>query len=260
MSAIDGALGLARRGMRIHPCVPDKKLPLLDGWPSRASLDPRTIEFWWRRWPNANPAVATGGPTRLLVVDIDPDADGETSMAVLEREYGGVPATVEVVTPRGGRHLYLLVPAWRAMPGNSAGKLGPGIDTRGEGGYVLVPPSKVGGRAYTWSVDSGDRIAIAPLWLLDILECGGGNGKATPADEWLELVTAGVDEGARNQSVTRIAGLLFQRFRATEAELAAELVACWNATRCRPPLEAAELKRTVDSIADREMKRRGLSA
>jgi hypothetical protein len=111
---------------------------------------------------------------------------------------------------------------------------------------------------YTWSVDSGDRIAEAPGWLLELLASGGSDGKATPPEEWLELVTAGVEEGARNYSVARIAGLLFRRFRATEAELAAELVACWNATRCRPPLEAIELKRTLDSIAAKEMQRRGL--
>jgi hypothetical protein len=262
VNAVDAALGLARRGMRIHPCAPGQKVPLLEDWPAKATLDPTTIKAWWRRWPNANLAVAAGGSMRLLVVDIDPDANGETSMAALEREYWGIPATVEVVTPRGGRHLYLIVPNGRPMPGNSAGKLGPGIDTRGEGGYVLAPPSVVNGRAYTWSVDSGDRIAIAPAWLLDSLEQSGGNGKATPPDEWLELVTAGVDEGARNQSIARVAGLLFRRLvrRAPEeATLVEELVACWNAVNCRPPLQAVELKRTLDSIAAREKQRRRLA-
>jgi Bifunctional DNA primase/polymerase, N-terminal/Primase C terminal 1 (PriCT-1) len=200
---------------------------------------------------------------RLLVVDIDPDKGGETSFSNLERQHGAVRLTVEVVTPRGGRHLYLLVPNGRTMPGNSAGKLGKGIDTRGEGGYVLVPPSRIGGRAYSWSIDSCDHIAMAPAWLLDILERGGGNGKVTPPDEWLQLVTAGVDEGARNQSIARVAGLLFRRLvrrEPEEATLVEELVACFNAVKCRPPLEATELKRTLDSIAAREMKRRGLSA
>ncbi len=177
------ALALARRGLRVHPCRPDSKLPLLDHWPNRASLDPRTIECWWRRWPTANIAIATGGKMRLLVVDVDPDAGGEATLAVLEREHGALPATVECITPRGGRHLYLLVPSGRPMPGNSAAKLGDGVDTRGRHGYVLAPPSTVNGRAYSWSVDSGDRIAEAPGWLLDLLDHAAGNGHPTPPEE-----------------------------------------------------------------------------
>jgi hypothetical protein len=250
------ALGYARRGLRIHPCVPGQKTPLLEDWPNRATLDPRTIESWWRRWPEANIGIAGGGEARLLVIDIDPDAGGEAAFTDLERAHGPLPSSVEAVTPRGGRHLYFLVPNGRAMPGNSAGKLGDGIDTRGRGGYVLAPPSSVNGRSYVWSVDSGDRIAEAPTWILDLLEQSGGNGHTTPPEEWLKLVTAGVAEGARNQTIARIAGLLFRRL--PDPALAAELVACWNRVKCRPPLGAEELKRTVDSIAAKEMRRRGL--
>jgi hypothetical protein len=256
MSGLDGALGLARRGMRIHPCVPDQKLPLLEDWPAKATLAQRTIESWWRRWPNANPAVATGGAMRLLVVDIDPDKNGEASFAHLEHEHGALPPTVEVITPRAGRHLYLIVPNGRPMPSNSAGRLGPGVDTRGDGGYVLVPPSKVGLRSYEWSVDSGDRIAMAPAWLLDILERGGGNGNATSPEVWRKLVE-GVEAGARNDSITRLAGLLLRRL--PDPLVAAQLVLAFNDARCHPPLPAEEVQRTLDSIAAREMKRRGLA-
>jgi hypothetical protein len=251
------ALALGRRGMRIHPCVPSAKVPLLEDWPSRATLDHRTIESWWRRWPGANVGIATGGTMRLLAVDIDPDAGGEAGLAALEREHGAPPATVEVVTPRGGRHLYLIVPDGRPMPGNSVGRLAPGIDTRGDGGYVLAPPSVVAGRRYSWSVDSANRVAMAPCWLLDRLAQGCGNGEATPPEQWLQLVTSGVEQGARNQSVARLAGLLFRRLAAPK--LVAELIACFNAVKCQPPLGAEELRRTLDSIAAREMRRRGLT-
>jgi Bifunctional DNA primase/polymerase, N-terminal/Primase C terminal 1 (PriCT-1) len=253
-----GALALARRGLRVHPCRPGEKLPLLHDWPAKATLDPITIKAWWQRSPQANVAVATGGEARLLVVDVDPDAGGEASFAQLERDHDAMPATAEVVTPRGGRHLYFLVPAGRPMPGNSASKLGAGVDTRGQGGYVLAPPSVVNGRSYTWSVDSGDRIAEAPGWLLGLLERSGGNGAPTPPEEWQALALEGVDHGARNQTIARVAGLLFRRL--PEPTLAAQLVACFNAVKCRPPLGAEELKRTLDSIAAREMRRRGLQS
>jgi hypothetical protein len=254
---VRAALAYARRGLRVHPVVPGEKLPLLEDWPNRATLDPTTITSWWRRWPNANIGIATGGEARLLAIDVDPDAGGEASFAKLEREHGSIAPTVEVVTPRGGRHLYLLVPGARPMPGNSAGKLGHGIDTRGQGGYVLAPPSVVNGRAYTWSVDSGDRISEAPAWLLDRLERAGTNGQATPPDEWQAIALEGVDHGARNQTIARVAGLLFRRL--PDPILVAELVACFNAVKCRPPLGAEELKRTIDSIAAAEMRRRALS-
>jgi hypothetical protein len=257
------ALALARRGMRVHPVAADRKVALLEDWPNRATLDPTTIAAWWRRWPNANVAIATGGAMRLLVVDIDTDAGGEASIAALEREHGTLPATVETITPRSGRHIYMIVPNGRPMPGNTAGKLGEGVDTRGQGGYVLAPPSVVGGRAYAWSVDSGDRIADAPDWLLDLLERGGSNGQTTAPEEWQRIALEGVDHGTRNHTIAKIAGLLFRRLvrgRPEEVTLAAELVACFNAVKCRPPLGAEELKRTLDSIAAREMRRRGLSS
>jgi Bifunctional DNA primase/polymerase, N-terminal/Primase C terminal 1 (PriCT-1) len=258
MNAADRAraeLAYARRGLRIHPCRPDEKLPLLEDWPHRATLDPHTIASWRRRWPHANVAIATGGAMRLLVVDVDPDQGGEAAMAELEREHGSMPVTAEVITPRGGRHIYLIVPSGRPMPGNSASKLGHGVDTRGQNGYVLAPPSTVNGRPYTWSVDSGDRIAEAPPWLLDRLD-HAGNGNATPPEEWQSIALAGVDEGQRNQTIAKIAGLLLRRL--PDPILAAELVACFNAVKCRPPLDPAELKRTIDSIAAKEMRRRGL--
>ena len=177
-------------------------------------------------------------------------------MAALEREHGAVPATAEVVTPRGGRHLYLIVPSGRPMPGNSAGRIGDGIDTRGHHGYVLAPPSMVKSGAYAWSVDSGDRIAEAPVWLLSLLDRPGTNGHATAPEVWQAIALAGVDHGVRNQTIARVAGLLFRRL--PDPTLAAELVACFNRIKCRPPLDSAELKRTLDSISAKEMRRRGL--
>jgi hypothetical protein len=154
-----------------------------------ATLDERTIANWWRRYLWANVAVATGSPMRLLVVDIDLDAGGEASLVALEREHGALPATVEALTPGGERHLYFLVPVERPLPTISAGKLGPGIDHRCQGGYVAAPPSTVARKAYTWSVNSADRFADAPAGLLDLLGRGRGNRSATPPEEWLQLVT-----------------------------------------------------------------------
>jgi hypothetical protein len=276
------AIAYARRGLPVLPCwwtddlaercacgaepgaCKPGKHPCGDLVPhgvKDATLDLRTIENWWRRYPPANIGIACGRDFRLLVVDVDPDSGGDDSLEGLEREHGALPPTIEATTPRGGRHLYLIVPSGRPLPTISAGRLGPGIDHRCQGGYVLAPPSTIFGRPYAWAPSNTKRFAVAPDWILERLgRSGSGNGQATSPEEWLALVTAGIDEGARNHAVARIAGLLFRRLRATEAEIAAELVGCFNAVKCRPPLDAAELKRTLDSIAAKEMQRRGLTS
>jgi Bifunctional DNA primase/polymerase, N-terminal len=116
-------------------------------------------------------------------------------LAALEREHGALSATIECITPRGGRHVYFIVPNGRRMPGNTAGKIGAGIDTRGRNGYVVAPPSTVNGRPYAWSVDSGDRIAEVPGWLLDMLQRSSGNGHAMPPEEW---------QGSRSPASTKV--------------------------------------------------------
>jgi hypothetical protein len=266
--ACRAALGLARRGFRIFPCRPNSKRPLIKDWPALATSDPDQIRHWWRSWPRANVAVACGGDARLMVLDVDPEAGGSISPSEIEGEHA-VPASVLVTTPRKGTHIWLTVPEGRAVPRNSAGKLASGIDVRGEGGYCLVPPSTVliepGEHhrhwrlgVYRWSADSTDYLAEAPPWLLDRLD-RPGNGELTDPAEWLTLVSSGVGEGQRNASIARIAGKLFRHLPAANAELVAELIACWNQVRARPPLDAEELATILNSIADRELARRGLS-
>ena len=90
--------------------------------------------------------------------------DAEVELRKLEHAHGALPATVEAITARG-RHVYFKIPGERVP--NSASKIAPGIDVRGDGGYVLAPPSiHPSGRAYAWSVDSSDTFAVAPDWLL----------------------------------------------------------------------------------------------
>jgi hypothetical protein len=152
------ALAYARRGWAVHPIRPRDKRPLLAGWPHQATADPKTIQAWWARWPQANIGLACG-PSGLTVVDLDVKggAGGPASWDRLLADLGmRHPPTPASRTPSGGRHLFFAAP--EPAPGNSAGRLGPGIDTRGEGGYVLLPPSTLaGGGAYTWEVAPGEQ-------------------------------------------------------------------------------------------------------
>lgn len=134
------ALAYAERGKPVFPCEPGGKEPLTEHGFKDASKDPRKINAWWRRWPNANIAIPTGAESGFWVLDVDADKGGFATLEEWEVEEP-LPETAMVRTGRGGIHYYFDYPTDGTVIPNSAGKLGPGLDVRGEGGYVLVPPS-----------------------------------------------------------------------------------------------------------------------
>jgi Bifunctional DNA primase/polymerase, N-terminal/Primase C terminal 1 (PriCT-1) len=246
---IHSALGLAARGFHIFPCRPRDKRPATANGLKDATTDREIIRAWWQQQPDNNIAIATGPASGIFVVDVD-GLDAEATLRALEAVHGALPATVEVITTRG-RHIYF---KWPQEPvRNSAGKIGPHIDVRGDGGYVLSPPSiHPSGRRYSWSVDSANRIAEAPRWLL--AKQNGVAVSVTPSPEWRTLIE-GVGEGARNCSLARLAGHLLRHH--INAFVTLGLLQAWNATNCNPPLPIAEVEQIVNSIAGKELRRRG---
>ena len=247
------ALTLARRGLRVFPCLVRGKQPACERGCLAATVDESTIRQWWQSEPRYNIGVACGSLSGVFVVDVD-SHEAEARLAKLEAQHGKLPPTVEVITIRG-RHLYFCYPSEHAVR-NTTSRVAPGIDSRGQGGYVLAPPSiHPSGRAYAWSVDSANAFAAAPQWLLDRIN-GRANGKieATPVTAWLSLLIDGVDEGQRNDACTRLCGYLLRRN--VNAQMALSLLQMWSVTRCRPPLDEAEVERIVSSVAGAEIKRR----
>jgi len=129
-------------------CASPGKHPRITRWQHRATTDAEQIREWWRRWPSANVGIATG-PSGLLVVDVDQSKGGEVSLSKLEARFAALPATLRVRTG-GGWHVYFTAPLGVEVR-NSNGKLGPGIDVRAAGGYVVAPPSlHASGKRYEW--------------------------------------------------------------------------------------------------------------
>jgi hypothetical protein len=220
-----------------------------------ATTDAATLRAWWQHNPDYNVAIATGAVSGIFVVDVD-GPKGELALDDFERELGKYEATVESRTPRPGRHVFFRKPADTIVK-CSAGALAEGLDIRGDGGYVVVPPSMHPcGEPYYWSIECARRIAAPPQWLLDKIAAsnGNGNGRVTPPSEWRQLVTDGVDEGQRDVSATRLAGYLLRRY--LDPGVVRELVGCWNELRCRPPLPPEDIDRIVNSIAGREQGKR----
>lgn len=125
-----------------------------------ATTDPETIRQWWRRYPRANVGVATGPVSGLLVVDIDPRHGGHPDQLP-----GPVPRTPRVRTG-GGCHLYLAWPEGiKRLPKTLPGC--PGVDLKGQEGYVVAPPScHVAGACYRWEVTPAEvSLAPCPDWL-----------------------------------------------------------------------------------------------
>jgi hypothetical protein len=125
MTMIRHALALAKQGMAVFPCRCRDKIPATAHGLKDATTDLEQIRAWWDLDPNFNVAIATGAISKIFVVDVDgPDAERELRRLEL-------PATVEAITARG-RHLYFKHP--NAPVRNTAGKIAPGVDTRGDGG------------------------------------------------------------------------------------------------------------------------------
>ena len=158
---LKAALSYARRGILVFPCEPGGKRPLTYNGFWEATTDMRRIKAWWARWPAANVGVPTGERSGLLVLDVDPRDGGPQSLDALVRENGPLPRTARARTGGGGVHLFFRYPAQKQIR-NSAGCLGPGLDVRGEGGYVVVPPSRTRG-VYEWIERSPPAEAVRLL-------------------------------------------------------------------------------------------------
>jgi hypothetical protein len=228
-----------------------------------ATADKATIRAWWQQWPGASVGIATGAVSGLVVLDVDPRHDGDRSLWELEDRHGKIPHSVEALTGGGGRHILFGHPLNGVIVRNVTALGGlPGLDVRGDGGYIGAPPSiHSSGRAYEWEASSHpDDVPLAstPPWLLDMLRRSpAGSGVPAPGTstaDWRALVAQGVEEGRRNQAVAALAGHLLRR--GIDPFVTLHLVIAWNTTSNRPPLLAEEVARTVNSIAGAELRRR----
>lgn len=129
-------------------CTSTGKHPITANGFKAATTDLRQIRTWAIRHPDANIAIATGNG--LAVIDVDPRNGGDATLAALEAEQGQLSRTHVVRTGGGGLHIFLTVPV-RASVNCNSGKLGPGIDIKAKGGYVVAAPSNhISGGAYVW--------------------------------------------------------------------------------------------------------------
>ncbi len=226
---LSAALAYAAKGLPVFPCKPHNKSPHTDHSFKDASTDAEQIERWWKQWPDALIGIPAGENTRFWVLDIDDPAAFEAACKI------SLPQTRRVDTGKG-YHLYFKWDADKPV-GNKqqqAKKDGgttwpfpslPGAETRGEGGYVIVPPSlHPSGRRYEWHGEA--NIVEAPKALLETVRKAeeSPNPSQTPPksgsttaygrkaleDECAKIRSAsnGTQEGTLNDAALKIGGLV----------------------------------------------------
>lgn len=165
---VDAALAYAAKGLPVFPCKPSNKRPYTEHGFKDASTDPEQIRRWWAHYPNAMVGVPTGTVTGFWALDIDDPAAFEAACPV------DLPSTRRCDTGKG-YHLYFKCDAAAPVANKQRKQDGswpipdlPGAETRGEGGYVIVPPSiHPSGRRYQWHDDA--TAVHAPAVLLSLV-------------------------------------------------------------------------------------------
>src|SRR5262245_10913133 len=185
-SMLDAALAYARRGWAVLPihtvthgqcscgnttCDSPAKHPRTAHGVHDATSDETSICRWWTRWPEANIGIATGAVSGLVALDVDTRHDGPESLQQLIQAHPtDFPETVRSLSGGGGSHLIFASPG---QPISNKVGLMPGIDIRGDGGYIVAPPSlHASGNRYAWDpIDHPDAMALAPMpdWLLALV-------------------------------------------------------------------------------------------
>lgn len=228
---IAAALKIAGKGKPVFPCKADKA-PYTERGFKDATTHPGRVNAFWNRYPDAKIGMPTGSRSGVFVVDVDRlEALGE-----LPQE---LPETLTIRTPSGGRHFY-----FRHVDGvtNRRGAMPAGIDVRGEGGYVCVPPSP----GYT--IEQRAPIADAPEQLLEIIrEKPAREARQPRPGEKIDIETGPIPEGGRNNTLASIGG----RLRACGFDLDGieDALLRINAERCTPPLDEPEVRKIAASVA-----------
>ncbi len=231
------ALQYAAMGLPVLPLRAGTKIPLTNRGVYDATTDPEQIRRWWQQWPNANVGIACG---KILVTDLDTYKAnaGSNAPALTNADL----ATIKVETAHKGTHLWYLMPEGKAY-GNATGNLPKWIDIRGDGGYVVAPPSILfeDGAELAYSFIPGNsptdiEIAKLPTVIAEALETAQeahsgpivtfSKGYAPMPDlaQWglsgdtCELIQNGAPKGERSEADWRVACELV-RAGATDDEI-----------------------------------------
>lgn len=252
---LDAALEYAEAGYAVIPVKRSDKAPYTPNGLTAATTNQAAIRQWWEWWPDANVAIVCGNVSGgIVVVDVDVKGkNGFGSISYWEAQHGDFPETAVVHTGSGGKHYYFHVDNPEAFK-NRVETL-PGVDIRGDGAYVVAPPSvHENGKMYTWrhgvSCTERDEVAEANESVLELLN---RNPKDSAAQKQQDAANRQrtdmhhVQEGQRNDTLFRFASKMVGSGISRDAALEAARteIATWE-----NPLPDFEIVKTVNSAYD----------
>lgn len=147
----DAAIAYARAGYAVLPLKPGTKRPATIHGKDDATTDVETVRRWWHTNPDAN--IGLRPAQGVVIIDVDTRKDGHASLADRSIQLGPLPDDAPVArTPTGGLHIWV-----SGVDGDAVATLASGIDVKTNSGYVVAPPSAIGGHRYTWRTALLDR-------------------------------------------------------------------------------------------------------
>jgi hypothetical protein len=245
-------------GWRVFPIRPDDKRPATERGFHDATTDSASVFETWMSRPSSNVGVATGEASGIVVIDVDPGGDG--TIRRLTATLGPLPTTMVARTPRGW-HVYLRHPGLAVRC--SVAALGEGVDVRGDGGYVVAPPSRIGASLYRWVLSDGRTEPVpsdlpdVPAPWVDALTARKGPKASSDGDvnyiraavaAELESVRTAV-EGTRNSQLNASAFAL-ARFVVAGRVSESDVVRLLVAAAIESGLPEDEARRTIRSAFD----------
>lgn len=238
------AVSYAQRGWAVFPLRPRAKEPATAHGFKDATTDAAAVEAYWAAHPDANVGVACGAASGgLAVIDLDvhDGADGRASLREWEDENFPLPPTVEAVTGSGGAHLLFQADGECRNASNAA----MAVDVRGDGGYIVAPPSvhPSGGR-YRWA-DGRSPEQMEPAKLSGSAARFVEAVRSRKMGEHLD-VKQEVGKGGRNEYLFKLGCKL--RAQSWEPEIIKSTLEGYNAANVRPPLSQAEMRKIIDSV------------
>lgn len=244
----DAALQYAKLGLPVFPLAEKQKVPAVQGGCKAATLDLEQIELAWEHRPNMNIGIATGNGIAVIDIDVD-DSKGEDGMEALrewEISHGDLPETVTAITGRGGYHMFYRI----QEPVSCSTNAELGIDIRGDGGYIVAPPSiHPNGTTYQWENDPSEyEIAWADDNVMAFIRHVQPNNTRKERFKLPEEIKS----GGRNDTLMRYAASLQSRGE-SDALILASLEAA-NKICCKPPLPDSEIQSIVDSVVGKYAK------
>jgi putative DNA primase/helicase len=229
MTMLEAAAAYAMEGISVFPC--ERKIPLTgNGGFKNASIHANQIVAWWTKYPEAQIGIPTGAMNHLFVIDVD-GPEGEQAIQRMN-----LPTTRKIETRPGRFQL------WFAQPDGittkcTAGVLGRQLDSRGDGGYIVAPPSIHHLTKKPYRVVLDVPMAPVPRELLTVPTMGQAQSS----------IGDGIPEGQRHRTILSFVGSCRVRGMSAESILASARVL--NQEKCNPPLDDVELQRLAGYVA-----------